>query len=62
MIIYQLTEEDIERSSTLNKSDIGKWCYFACGCHQGFFDTKEQLDSLLVALDYPNHLRGRVYA
>ena len=58
MQTYQLTEEDVALSLSLTKSDIGKWCYRANGKHQGFFDTKEQLDAVLTALDHPNHLRS----
>lgn len=48
MTIYQLTEEDVERSSTLEPTDIGKWCFLVCGCHQGFFDSRDELESFLA--------------
>jgi hypothetical protein len=45
-MIFQLTQEDVDRSSTLVPSDIGKWCYVNQGCIEGFFDTfKQAMDS-----------------
>ncbi len=29
---FQVTKEDVERSSTLTKRDIGKWAYVSNGC------------------------------
>jgi hypothetical protein len=34
MMIFQITEEDVERSSTLEKSDIGRWATIVNGCIQ----------------------------
>lgn len=35
--VVQLTAEDIERSSTLEPQDQGKWCFIVSGTLQGFF-------------------------
>ena len=35
--IVQLTAEDIERSSTLEPQDQGKWCFIVSGTLLGFF-------------------------
>lgn len=35
MIIFQITLEDVERSS-LEVSDVGKWGYLVSGCYQLF--------------------------
>ena len=40
--IYQLSSEDVARSSTLEESDIGKWVFVMKGCLMGFFDTLEE--------------------
>ena len=39
--IFQLTAEDIERSSTLEASDLGLWCFTINGCIFGFARTRE---------------------
>jgi hypothetical protein len=41
--VFQLTSYDIERSSTIELEDLGKWCYVSNGCISGFYDTKEGL-------------------
>ena len=45
MQIFQLTAEDIERSSTLEESDLGLWCFIINGCIQGFARSREELIS-----------------
>lgn len=45
--VFQLTEEQVERSSTLEVSDVGKWCFVLKGCIQGFKDTAEEAEQLL---------------
>lgn len=35
---FQLTQDDIDRSSTLEQDDLGKWCYVHNGCISGFYD------------------------
>lgn len=42
--LFQLTEEDIERSSSLEPADVGRWCFELNGCIQGFFETREEGD------------------
>ena len=37
--IYQLSTEDVARSSTLEEADVGKWVFVIQGCLMGFFDT-----------------------
>jgi hypothetical protein len=45
--IFQITEFDIERSTTLKLSDLGKWCFLNRGCYEGFCDSKEKLQERL---------------
>lgn len=40
--VFQLTEEDVVRSSTLDPEDVGKWCFLMNGCIMGFFDSREE--------------------
>ncbi|NBW06402.1 MAG: hypothetical protein EBR82_00060 [Caulobacteraceae bacterium] len=47
MIIFQVSPEDVTRSSTLDKNDIGKWCFTANGCVMGFFDTRDEAEDAL---------------
>ncbi|MHC5755432.1 MAG: hypothetical protein ACYTXF_33285 [Nostoc sp.] len=41
MKVFQITQADIDRSSTLEAEDLGKWCYIVQGAMQGFFSTEE---------------------
>lgn len=34
MVIFQIDKEDVDRSSTLTKRDIGKWAFVLNGCIQ----------------------------
>jgi len=49
--IVQLTAEDIERSSTLEPQDQGKWCFIVSGTLLGFFveraDAERRVTQLL---------------
>jgi hypothetical protein len=49
--VFQLTREDIDRSSTLEESDIGLWCYVLHGCIEGFHKTKQSALNRLESLD-----------
>ena len=40
--VFQLTGEDVARSSTLDPEDVGKWCFLMNGCIMGFFDSHEE--------------------
>lgn len=40
--IFILTEEDVNRSSTLEKEDIGTWCFMMRGCIMGFYKTESE--------------------
>ena len=51
MTIFQLTAEDVDRSSTLEASDIGKWTYIVQGCYAAFFDTEQ------AAIDSYNQIK-----
>jgi hypothetical protein len=33
-MVFQLSRDDVERSSTLTRRDIGKWAMVVCGCIQ----------------------------
>ena len=45
---YRLTTDDVERSSTLDKEDIGKWVYEIDGAVHGFTDTIDELPLELI--------------
>ena len=45
MQIFQISLEDVERSSTLEPEDIGLWCFIINGCIQGFARSREELIS-----------------
>ena len=49
--VVQLTAEDIERSSTLEPQDQGKWCFIVSGTLLGFFveraDAERRVTQLL---------------
>ena len=38
--VYQLTEEEASRFSSLSNEDVGKWVFLVNGCLHGFYDTK----------------------
>jgi len=52
--IYQLTTDDIIRSSTLDDRDIGKWVWVANGCLMGFTDTRTEAVDMLTNCRPPN--------
>jgi hypothetical protein len=59
--VVQLTAEDIERSSTLEPQDQGKWCFIVSGTLQGFFVERadaERRVAQLLALDIEEELIG----
>ena len=33
-MVFQISKEDVKRSSTLTKRDVGKWAMVLCGCIQ----------------------------
>jgi hypothetical protein len=41
MKVFQITQADIDISSTLEPKDLGKWCYICRGCIEGFFSNRE---------------------
>ena len=51
--VFQITTEMAERSSTLEKGDIGLWCFLIRGCYHGFSKTKGEayLSAKAVAKD-----------
>jgi hypothetical protein len=59
--VVQLTAEDIERSSTLEPQDQGKWCFIVRGTLQGFFVERadaERRATQLLALEIEEELIG----
>lgn len=61
MAVVQLTAEDIERSSTLEPQDQGKWCFIVNGTLLGFFVERadaERRVAQLVALGIEEELIG----
>ena len=47
--IFQITEEDLEWSSTLEPGDVGLWCWIESGCYQGFCDSREKAEERYAA-------------
>ena len=45
--VFQLSQYDIDRSSTLEQSDLGTWCYCISGCIEGFHDSKHDAEEFL---------------
>ncbi|HEY9664826.1 MAG TPA: hypothetical protein V6C65_40825 [Allocoleopsis sp.] len=41
---FQVTEEDVERSSTLEPSDIGRWALLINGAYH-FFESEEDAEA-----------------
>ena len=61
MAVVQLTAEDIERSSTLEPQDQGKWCFIVSGALLGFFVERadaERRVAQLLALEIEEELIG----
>lgn len=59
--VVQLTAEDIERSSTLEPQDQGKWCFIVSGTLLGFFVERadaERRVAQLLALGIEEELIG----
>jgi hypothetical protein len=59
--VVQLTAEDIERSSTLEPQDQGKWCFIVSGTLLGFFVERadaERRVAQLLALEIEEELIG----
>lgn len=52
--IYQLSEQDVLRSSTLDDRDVGKWVWVANGFIQGFTDTREEAQDMIDRCIPPN--------
>ena len=38
--VVQITADDVARSSTMDTTDIGTWCFIMNGCLMGFFETE----------------------
>ena len=52
--IFQLTEGDIARSTTLEDCDLGKWVWVSNGCLMGFTDTRSEAVDMLTNCRPPN--------
>ena len=48
--VVQLTAEDIERSSTLEPQDQGKWCFIVSGTLLGFFVERADAERRVAQL------------
>lgn len=44
--IVKISEEDVERSSTLEPEDIGKFCLVINGTFQGFWESKPDQETI----------------
>lgn len=51
---FQITQDDVDRSSTLDVADIGKWCYLVNGCYQGFHETQAKAAEAIEVLQTPD--------
>lgn len=49
--IVQIDHDDVERSSTLEAEDAGKWCLLINGAYQGFWDTYEEAAKAKAGLE-----------
>ena len=38
--VVQITADDVARSSTMDTTDIGTWCFIMNGCRMGFFEAE----------------------
>ena len=43
-MIFQIDTTMIERSSTLEERDIGKWCFLVDGTYQGFYRSRREAE------------------
>lgn len=57
---YQVTEEDVSRSSTLETSDIGRWYLFLTGCYV-FYDSEDDAREDKAVMDAMNSARAQTY-
>ena len=39
--VVQISADDVSRSSTMDASDIGTWCFIMNSCLMGFFETED---------------------
>jgi len=39
--VVQISADDVARSSTMDETDIGTWCFIMNGCLMGFFGSEE---------------------
>jgi len=46
-MVFQISEEDVERSSTLENKDVGKWAFVMNGCIQ-FINAKSQDEAIKI--------------
>ena len=46
---FKISADDIERSSTMDKTDLGKWALFMNGCYY-FYDSFDDADQAKIAL------------
>jgi len=52
-MITQVSAQDVERSSTMTKRCIGKWCVISCGCFLGFKKTREEAEEMERVMNSP---------
>lgn len=49
--VVQISADDVARSSTMDESDIGTWCFIMNGCLMGFFgseaDCRDRVNQLM---------------
>lgn len=45
-MVFPIDTEMVERSSTLEDSDIGKWCFYINGALCGFCRTRRDAEDL----------------
>jgi hypothetical protein len=54
-MVYQLTQDDVDRSSTLEPCDVGLWVYVVTGTLQGFCATRLEAEAACHALSSKEH-------
>ena len=41
-MVFQVSQDDVDRSSTLDQDDLGKWCFVLNATIQGFCSTQSE--------------------
>jgi hypothetical protein len=44
--VFQVTEADVERSTTLEADDVGRWVFLCAGTLQGFCESRDECEQI----------------